>query len=61
MEKIISFLREARGELSKVAWPTRPDIIRLTVIVVAVSLATAFFLGGLDYVFSYILKTFVIR
>lgn len=52
MEKIVSFLREARGELAKVAWPTRQDILRNTIVVIAVSVATAAFLGSLDYLFS---------
>jgi len=56
MESIITFFREAKGELAKVAWPTRRDIIRNTLIVVAVSLLTALFLGSLDYVLSLGLK-----
>ena len=56
MQSIITFFREAKGELAKVAWPTRRDIVRNTLIVVAVSVLTALFLGGLDYVLSIGLK-----
>jgi preprotein translocase subunit SecE len=36
------FLREVRGELRKVAWPTRPEVINSTVIVlVAVVIMTS--------------------
>ena len=56
MQSIITFFREAKGELAKVAWPTRRDIVRHTLIVVAVSVLTALFLGGLDYVLSIGLK-----
>ena len=56
MQSIITFFLEAKGELAKVAWPTRRDIVKNTLIVVAVSVLTALFLGGLDYVFSFGLK-----
>jgi preprotein translocase subunit SecE len=61
MQSIILFFREARGELAKVAWPSRRDIIRNTLIVIAVSMAVAFFLGGLDYVLSLVLKAAINR
>jgi preprotein translocase subunit SecE len=56
MTKIIDFLREVRVELGKVAWPTRRQLITYTGIVVAMSLAMAAFLGGLDAVFGYLLN-----
>lgn len=50
--KPVVFLREVRGELTKVDWPTRDQTIRLTAIVVAVSVFTALFLGGFDFIFT---------
>lgn len=54
------FLKEARIELKKVTWPTRQETIRATVAIIVVSTAMAIFLGGLDYLFKYILNTFVL-
>lgn len=54
-----SFLRETRDELKKVVWPTRQEIIRLTFVVIAVSLVVGLFLGGLDFVFTKIIETVV--
>lgn len=48
----ISFLKEVRDELKKVVWPTRNEVIRLTSLVIVISLIVGFFLGGLDYVFT---------
>jgi preprotein translocase subunit SecE len=48
----IAFLTEVRDELKKVVWPTRDEIIRLTALVVIISLIVGFFLGGLDYIFT---------
>jgi preprotein translocase subunit SecE len=59
--KITTFLREAKEELLKVNWPNRQQTINYTLIVIGISIAIALFLGGLDYVFSYILKTFIIK
>ncbi len=44
----ITFLQEARSELMKVRWPTRPEIIRLTSVVIALSVAIGLFIGTLD-------------
>jgi len=54
------FLKEVRLELKKVTWPTRRETIRYTMTVIGFSLAVAAFLGGLDYLFSWLLSEFVI-
>ena len=46
------YLRETRGELRKVTWPTRDEAWRLTAIVLGVTLAFAVFLWGMDALFS---------
>lgn len=46
------YLRETRGELRKVTWPTRQESQRLTAIVLGVTVAMALFLGILDFIFS---------
>ena len=46
------YLREVRGELRKVTWPTREESIRLTIIVLIVTIVFALFLWGFDYIFS---------
>jgi preprotein translocase subunit SecE len=61
MNAITQFLREAKGELMKVNWPTREQTINYTLIVIGISLAVAIFLGGLDYFFEFLLKTFILK
>lgn len=61
MNKLITFIKEARAELRKVNWPTRNETMKYTGLVMGLSLAVAIFLGGLDYLFEYILRTFVIK
>lgn len=59
--KVIAFIKEARGELKKVNWPTRAQTIRYTGMVIGVSIAVAVFLGVLDYFFEYVLRMYVIK
>lgn len=61
MTKVIAFIKEARAELMKVNWPTRKQTTNYTLLVIGVSAVVAIFLGGLDYVFGQILKTFIIK
>jgi preprotein translocase subunit SecE len=49
---ISKYIRETRGELRKVTWPTREESQRLTAIVLGVTIAMAIFLGLLDFIFS---------
>ena len=57
--KIANFFKEVRLELKKVTWPTRQETIRYTLLVIGVSAGVALFLGGLDYLFSFLLSKFV--
>ncbi|MGH2686695.1 MAG: preprotein translocase subunit SecE, partial [Actinomycetota bacterium] len=46
------FIREVRGEMRKVAWPTRSEVVNYSIIVlVAVVILTAL-IAGLDWVFG---------
>lgn len=51
----VVFLRETYDELKQVVWPTRKDVIRLTAIVVAISLIVGLYIGGLDFIFTHIM------
>jgi preprotein translocase subunit SecE len=59
MSSVITFLREVRVELAKVSWPTQGQLIRYTLVVVAVSVALAVYLGLLDAIFSFALRRIV--
>lgn len=49
MGRIVQFFKEVWVELGKVVWPTRKEALKLTVIVIAFSLAVAAFLGLIDF------------
>jgi len=56
----IQYLRDTRGELKHVSWPTRRQAVVFTVVVVIISLVTAGLLGFFDYAFGWALNTFVL-
>ena len=49
------YMTESWAELKKVAWPTRQTVIRLTVLVVAVSFAVGLYIFVLDQIFNSLL------
>jgi preprotein translocase subunit SecE len=51
--RIQKYFIESWSELKKINWPTRQQTIRLTIVVVGVSLGVAVFLGILDILFAY--------
>lgn len=57
--KVVNYIKEAKVELGKVVWPTRAELFRHTLIVVAVSLAVAAFLGVFDFVFNWVLELII--
>jgi len=46
------FLAEVKTELLKVTWPTKNEVIRLTGVVIVISLIVGLFVGGLDFIFT---------
>jgi len=53
------FLRQTREELKKVVWPTRQEVLRLTGVVIGVSLIVGLYIGGLDFIFTRLLQVFI--
>ena len=58
-KKATAFLKEVRFEMKKVNWPSRKDTVRDTLVVIAVSVIVAAFLGGVEFLFTALLNRFV--
>jgi preprotein translocase subunit SecE len=50
MKKIIAFIMESIGELRKVNWPTKDDVIAQTIVVVVSLVVLSVVLGLMDFV-----------
>ncbi len=49
------------SELRKVVWPSRPDTMHLTVVVLVVSVVIGAFLGGIDLGFAWLVEHILLR
>ena len=48
----LEFVREVRGELRKVAWPTRPEVINYSIIVLITVVVLTTYIATLDFAFG---------
>ncbi len=53
---ILNYIKETKGEMHLVKWPTRRQAIILTVVVIAISIIVAALLGVFDFIFTSILS-----
>ncbi len=52
MKKLFNYVRETKGEMKHVNWPTRKQTIAYTILVIIMSIALAIYLGILDFLFT---------
>jgi preprotein translocase subunit SecE len=57
--RFIQYLKDTKGELKHVSWPTKKQVVYFTILVVVLSLFTAFFLGAFDTIFTKLLETVI--
>ena len=57
--RLVRYFKETRAELRKVSWPTRQQATNLTIIVLAVTIVMAIFLGVVDLVFAALIRLLV--
>jgi preprotein translocase subunit SecE len=61
MKAVANFFGEVRLELSKVTWPSREEVIKLTLTVFLVSGILGAYVGGLDYLFTTVLTKVITK
>jgi preprotein translocase subunit SecE len=54
--RVREFAQEVLAEFRKVTWPSRQELVNSTVVVVAVTVVLAFFLGGVDIVLARVVE-----
>ena len=55
MNSIINYFKKTKEEMSHVTWPTWQEAAALTVLVIAISLVIAYFMGAFDILFAFLL------
>lgn len=56
IKALVNYIKEVRVELTKVVYPKRADVVKLTTIVILISAIVAVYLGTLDYGFTKLLE-----
>ena len=59
LNKTKLFLQESRQEFNRVNWPGANETLRLTLLVVGMSLGVSVFLGAFDFLFAYLLSRLI--
>ncbi|MGO2133889.1 MAG: preprotein translocase subunit SecE [Marinobacter sp.] len=57
--RFATLLKEARVEIRKVVWPTRPELVQTTIIVVVFVLVVSLLLWGMDSIISLLVAGFI--
>lgn len=56
VDKAKAYFQEAKVELKKVSWPTKPQTLNLTWVVIVMVIISAVFFGVVDFVLSGLVK-----
>jgi len=57
---LFNYIRESKGELKHITWPSKKQATAYTIIVILVSLFVAAYLGVFDYLFTEVITKFFI-
>lgn len=52
LNKIVNYLKEIWGEMRKVAWPSRNELVNSTIVVIVISTIVAVIIFVLDTIFA---------
>lgn len=55
------FLMDIINELRKVVWPTRDDVVYLTIVVVIITILFGAVLGAIDFGFGYLIDKTILQ
>ena len=61
MSRISSFAEESRAEFKRINWPTMQETVRMTTVVIGMSLGVAALLGTVDFGLLYGLNHYILR
>ena len=59
--KLVEYIKETRGEMKHVNWPSKSQAVNYTLLVIGLSLVTAVVLALADYVFGLGLEKLILQ
>ncbi len=61
MSKLTDYVKETKGEMKHVSWPTKKETTNFTVLVIALSITVGVMLGVFDFVFRLGLENLIVK
>jgi len=61
VKAVIGYLKEVKGELDRVDWPKKDEVVRLTAVVFLISAIVGAYLGGLDIAFTKLVELIIAK
>lgn len=61
LSQIKNFFKEVVQEMKKVTWLSSKEIMEKMLIIIVISVLLALYLGGLDFILSFLRNTFFLR
>jgi len=55
----LTYLRESKAEFDKVIWPTRGETVRLTIVVLIISVIVGAYIAGIDALMAKVTEAFL--
>ncbi len=49
MDKALQFLREVKGEMKKVSWPNRQELVSSTIVIIITVAIVVLYIGVVDF------------
>lgn len=59
MTSPVSFVKESISELKQVTYPSREDVVKLTIVVLVISVVVGIYIGGIDLILTEVTKEIV--
>lgn len=57
---LIQYIKDTKGEMKHVSWPTRKQALSYTYLVILISVAVSIYLGFFDWLFTYLIEAIVV-
>ena len=57
---LLDYIRDTKGEMKHVSWPTKSQAIGYTALVLVISIVLSIYLGFFDFIFTRVIDAFFI-
>ncbi len=59
IDRIVNYLKGVRAEVARVSWPTRTELVSLTVLIIILMVIMTVYIWGVDGMLATLLKVFI--